>query len=265
MEFEKMILEKEAGVATLTLNNPEKLNAMTAEMWRDLRLVIDTISKDEDIKVIIITGADPAFCSGSDVSGRLGARFSGQTIKKSHKELLEPVGYVAYLIHTLDTPIIAAVNGTAAGAGLSLALLCDIRIASEKARFSAIWVKVGLIGDLGATYYLPRIVGHSKALELFTTGNMINANEAERIGLLNKVVPPDKLIPAVKKIAIEIAKGPTAAIKLMKRAVYKGIHNDLSAQLDFESYAKNVCCNTEDHKEVIKAFIEKREPQFKGI
>ncbi|HUV59689.1 MAG TPA: enoyl-CoA hydratase [Desulfatiglandales bacterium] len=264
MQFEKMIFEKEKGVGSLTLNNPQKLNAMTTEMWRDLRLVLDAIHNDEEIKVLVITGDGPAFCSGSDVSGRLASRFSKQKIEKTHKELLEPVGYVAYLIRSLEIPIIAAINGTAAGAGLSLALLCDIRIASEQAKFSAVWVRVGLIGDLGATYLLPRIVGPSKALELFITGNMIDANEAERIGLVTKVVAPNELMPTSKQIAIELAKGPLVAIKLMKRAVYKGINNDLLTQLDFESYAQNVCRNTKDHREGVKAFIEKREPQFKG-
>lgn len=259
-----MILEKEAGVATLVLNNSEKLNAMTTTMWKDLRRVIDTIRNDDEIKVLIITGAGRAFCSGSDVGGRLAARISGQKIEKTQKELLEPVGYVAHLICGLDIPIIGAVNGIAAGAGLSLALLCDMRIASEKAKFSAVWVRVGLIGDLGSTYLLPRIVGPSKALEMLTTAVMIKANEAERIGLVNKVVPDDELIPEAKKMAMKLATGPMVAIKLMKRAVYKGIHSHMLTQLEFESYAQNICRNTEDHREGVQAFIDKREPQFRG-
>lgn len=265
MDFEKMILEKEEGIATLTLNRPDKLNAISTEMWKDLRRVIDTVANDDEIQVLIITGAGRGFCSGSDVSGRLAARFSGQQPEITQKELLEPVGYVAYLIHRLDIPIITAINGPATGAGLSLALLGDIRIASETAKFSAIWVRVGLIGDLGATYLLPRIVGTSKALQMLCTGEMIDAGEAERIGLVSKVVPPDELMPAAKEMADTLSKGPTVAIKLVKRAVYKGIHNDLLTQLDFESYGQNICRNTEDHREGVKSFIEKRTPQFKGI
>lgn len=266
MVFEKMILEKEGGVATLTLNRPDKLNAISTEMWKDLKRVIDTVANDDEIKVLIFTGAGRGFCSGSDVSGRLAARFSGQEPEEiTQKELLEPVGYVAYLIHSLDIPIIAAINGPATGAGLSLALLGDIRIASEAAKFSAIWVRVGLIGDLGATYLLPRIVGISKAMEMLSTGEMIDAREAERIGLVSKVVPPDELMPAAKEMADKLSNGPAIAIKLTKRAVYKGIHNDLLTQLDFESYGQNICRNTEDHKEGVKSFIEKRTPQFKGL
>jgi len=265
MEFEKMTLEKHEGVVTLTLNNPESLNAMSTEMWKDLKRVTETVRDDDESKVMIMTGAGRAFCSGSDVKGRLAARLSGQKLENTQKELLEPTGYVAHLMRTLDIPIIAAINGTAAGAGLSLALLGDIRIASETARFSAVWVRVGLIGDLGATHLLPRIVGTSKALELLATGEMIDAREAERIGLVTRVVPPQELMPAAREMATRLANGPSVAIKLTKRAVYKGIQNDLLTQLDFESYAQNVCRNTEDYKEGVKAFIEKRKPLFQGI
>jgi len=255
MEFEKMTLEKEEGVGILTLNHPEKLNAMTTEMWLDLGRVVETVQKDEGIKVLVITGAGRAFCSGSDVSGRLALRVEGK-IPMTHRELVEPVGYLSYFIHNLDIPIIAAINGTAAGAGLSFALLSDIRIASDTARFSAAWVKVGLIGDMGATYLLPRVVGISKALELLTT---------ERIGLVSKVVSPEELMPTVKALATKLAQGPTVTIKFLKRGVYKGIHNDFLTQLDFESYAQNICRQTEDHREGVKAFMEKRPPRFKGI
>jgi 2-(1,2-epoxy-1,2-dihydrophenyl)acetyl-CoA isomerase len=264
MEFEKMTLEKEEGVGTLTFNHPEKLNAMTTEMWLDLGRVVETVQEDEEIKVLVITGAGRAFCSGSDVSGRLALRVAGK-IPMTHRELVEPVGYLSYFIHTLDIPIIAAINGTAAGAGLSFVLLSDIRIASNTARFSAAWVKVGLIGDMGATYLLPRVVGISKAIELLTTGDMINAQEAERIGLVSKVVPPEELMPTVKALATKLAQGPTVTIKFLKRGVYKGIHNDFLTQLDFESYGQNVCRQTEDHREGVRAFMEKRPPRFKGI
>jgi enoyl-CoA hydratase/carnithine racemase len=264
MEFEKMTLEKENGIATLTLNHPEKMNAMTTEMYDDLRRIIDMINKDEEVKVFVITGTGRAFCSGSDVSGRLALRMAGK-LKKTHREFVEPVGYVAYLFQNIEIPVIAAINGTAVGAGLSLALLSDIRIASSTAKFGAIWVRVGLMGDLGATYWLPRMVGPSKAFELFATGDIISAQEAERIGLLTKVVPPEELMPAVKDMANKLAKGPLISIKFQKKAVYKGLQNDLLRQLDFESYGQNMCRQTEDHKEGVKAFMEKRPAQFKGI
>ncbi len=266
MEFEKMILEEEEGIATLTLNNPDKLNAMSTEMWNDLDRVLDTVSGNEEIKVLVITGAGRGFCSGSDVSGRLAVNIEGGGPKMNQAQLLEGTGFAANLIRALDLPIIAAINGTTAGAGLSLALLSDIRIASDTARFGAVWVRVGLIGDLGATYLLPRIVGPDKALEMLMTGDMISAQEAERIGLVTKVVPPDELMPTVRELATKLAKGPGLAIKFSKKAVYKGLqHNDLVNQLDYESFAQGVCRQSEDHREGVRAFMEKREAHFKGI
>ena len=263
-QFENMILEKEEGVAILTLSRPDKLNAMTTKMWRDLPRIINNVREDDEIKVLILTGVGRAFCVGSDVGDRLANRIEGKKIETTRKDLLEPVGYWAYLIRSLDKITIAAINGMAVGAGLSLALLCDIRIASEKARFGAVWVKMGLIADLGATYTLPRTVGTSKALELMTSGEIIDAREAERIGLVTKVSSHNELMKVAKDLATKLAKGPSIAIELMKRGVYKGMHNDMLTQLDFESYAQNLCRQTEDHMDAVRAFLEKREPRFRG-
>ena len=266
MEFEKMTLDTEEGIATLTLKNPERLNAISTEMWKDLRRIIDLVRSNDEIRVLVITGAGRGFCSGSDVISRLAVNLEGKGPKLTQAELLEGTGFVAGMIYTLEIPVIAAINGTAAGAGLSLALLSDIRIASETARFGAVWVKVGLIGDLGATYLLPRTVGPDKALELLMTGETISAQEAERIGLVTKVVPPDELMPTVRTLATRLAKGPGLAIKFTKKAVYKGLqHNDLFTQLDLESFAQGVCRQSEDHREGVKAFMEKREAKFKGV
>jgi len=266
MQFEKMIFEEREGVATLTLNNPDKLNAMSTDMWNDFRRVLDYVGGNAEIKVLVITGEGRGFCSGSDVVRRLAANIEGAGPVKTQAELLEGTGYVANLLRGLDIPIIAAVNGVAAGAGLSLALLSDIRIASEAARFGAIRVRVGLVGDLGATFLLPQLIGPDKAFEMLTTGIMIDAGEAERIGLVTRVVPPDELMPAVNELAGRLAKGPALAIKLMKKGLYKGLqHNDLKTQLDFESFAQGVCRQSEDHREGVRAFMEKREARFKGI
>jgi len=266
MEFEKMILEEENGIATLTLNNPEKLNAMSTPMWNDLSRIIKRIKDNPAVNVLVITGAGRGFCSGSDVGGRLAANIEGKGPQKTQAELLEGTGHAAALIRDLEIPIIAAVNGVAAGAGLSIALLSDIRIASKTARFGAIWVRVGLIGDLGATLLLPQLIGPDKAFEMLTTGIMIDAGEAERIGLVTRVVPDEELMATTRDIALKLAKGPALSIKLMKKAIYKGlVHNDLKTQLDFESFAQGICRQSEDHREGVRAFLEKREAQFKGI
>ncbi|MGA3086611.1 MAG: enoyl-CoA hydratase-related protein [Thermodesulfobacteriota bacterium] len=266
MEFDKMFLKEKEGIATLTLNNPDKLNAMSTEMWNDFRKIIDHLQGNHEIKVLVITGSGRGFCSGSDVGSRLAANIEGRGPKKTQADLLEGTGYAAKVIRDLELPIIAAINGVAAGAGLSMALLSDIRIASETARFGAIWVRVGLIGDLGATLLLPQLIGPDKAFEMLTTGIMIDAREAERIGLVTRVVPSEALMTTVYELAMKLAKGPALSVKLMKKALYKGLrHNDLLTQLDFESFAQGVCRQSEDHREGVRAFMEKRVAQFKGL
>lgn len=264
MDLDRMTLEREAGVATLTIDRPDKLNAMTTSMWKDLLRAVEVVRDDDETRVLVITGTGRAFCTGSDVSDRLAGRLAGEKIETSRKELLGPDGYPAYLLRSLDKITIASVNGMAVGAGLSLALLCDIRLAGASARFGAIWVRMGLVADLGASYTLPRVVGPSKALELMATGEIIDADEAREIGMVTKVVPDAELGTETKNLATRIARGPSVAIELMKRAVYKGIHNSLLGQLDFEGYAQNICRQTEDHKEAVAAFLEKRKAVYKG-
>jgi len=265
MSIPELVLTKENGVATLTINRPERMNAMTTPMYHEMQRIVEDIREDDNTKVLILTGKDPAFCAGSDVRQRLSARIEGEVIEKSRKEMLEPVGLVASMFASLVKPTIAAVNGVATGAGLSFALLCDIRVASDKARFGAAWARVGLIPDLGATYTLPRLIGPDKAFEIFLTGDLIDASEAERVGLVTRVVPHDELMGHCHQFAQRIADGPSVAMELIKRAVYRGLHNDLDKQLDFETYAQNVCRQTEDHKEGVAAFMEKRKPAFKGF
>jgi 2-(1,2-epoxy-1,2-dihydrophenyl)acetyl-CoA isomerase len=264
MELSNMTVGKEDGVATLTLNRPNKMNAMTTKMWKDFRRAINSVGEDDKIKVLILTGNGPAFCAGSDVEDRLAARIEGKKVDNSARDLLEPLHYVASNLRALDKVTIAAINGTAVGAGLSLALLCDLRLASERAHFGATWVRMGLIADLGLTYTLPRTLGVPKAMELMLSGEIIDADEAQGLGLVTKVIAHEKLMEEVSGMASKIANGPSVAINLMKRAVYRGLHNDLLMQLDFEGYAQSLCLQTEDHKEAVKAFLEKREPRFIG-
>lgn len=261
--MEELILAKENSVATLTLNRPEKFNAMTTDMWSHLPRLIKEVSDDDSLKVLIITGAGRAFCAGSD-AGRLASRIAGERIEKTQKDFITPIGAEVLCLAKLQKPTIAAINGVAAAAGISIALACDIRIVSEQAKFVLSWVKMGLIPDGGATYFLARLLGPSKTLELAFTGNSIDATEAERIGLVNKVVPHNDLMRVAKELATTIAEGPPVAIQLMKKGVYGALIYDLESQLDFESYAQSICRQTEDHKEGVQAFMQKRKPEFKG-
>ena len=263
MNQDEILLSKEDAIVILTLNRTDKLNALTIDMVDRLPGIVEDIRMDDSLKVLIITGAGRSFCAGADV-GRMGSGYFSRDRVKTRREVTSPPGYQYLALSQLEKPTIAAINGIAVGAGISIALACDIRIASEQARFTAAWVKRGLIPDAGATYFLPRLLGISKALELMFTGDVVDAAEAERIGLVNRVVPHDDLMTVTRELARKIAEGPSVAIELMKRVAYMGLVQDLETQFNFESYAQRVCTRTEDHKEGIEAFMQKRQPQFKG-
>ena len=259
MKYEHLLLEKKDKIATITLNQPEKLNAFSIKMRESLGLAVGEIAKDDDVRAVIVTGAGRAFSSGVDLTTT--------RAEPSRYESLEVTGpnFRVDLIFQLDKPVIAAVNGVCAGMGFSLALSCDIRIASEAARFSAIFIRRGLIPDCGATYLLPKIVGISKALELMFTGEIIDAAEAKQLGIVSRVVPPDKLMETAQELAAKIAQQPPVAIELTKRVVHRSMIDDLYHHYDWETYAQQVCRNTEDRAEAIRAFLEKREPApFQG-
>jgi len=264
MSYQDAILEKEGGVAILILNRPDRLNALNARLMTEIANAVTEVDEDDEMKVLIITGAGRGFCSGADL---IPSPSTGERVMPGRRLLLEPMGgfgRIARVLASTDKPTIAAVNGVAAGAGFSIAVACDIRIASENARFSAIFVRRALVPDTGITYFLPRIVGISKAVELCITGDIIDAVEAERIGLVSKVVPHDDLIKEAKELATRLAKGPSVSIELAKRSVYKGLENDLATQLAYETWAYNVAIQTEDVQEGRRSFVEKREPVFKG-
>ena len=265
---QEIIFEQEGGVGILTLNRPDRRNALTTSMCENLRELLEQVKRQDEIKALIITGNGQAFCSGSDIETRLFPRIVDDQfvpLEKTRHDLLETVMlYVAPAIYNLGKPTIAAINGFATGAGLSLALLCDFRIASDKAKFVASWLFVGLTPDVGATFTMPRIIGSDRALKLLLTGELVDAKEAERINLVTEVVPHDNLMETAKQLASKIAAGPSVAIELTKRAIYRGLDGDLASQLYFESYAQNICFMSEDFREGVRAFREKRKPEFKG-
>ncbi|MFC2040909.1 enoyl-CoA hydratase/isomerase family protein [Chloroflexota bacterium] len=264
MAYKDLLLEKEGGIATITLNVPDKLNAFTNDMRISLPLAADEVARDDDVKVVILTGAGRGFCSGADVR-RQAANIAGEVVDRSRQARVEVVGGLANVFPGLNKPVIAAINGPCVGAGFSIALSCDIRIASEAARFGAVFILRGLVPDTGITHFLPTVVGMSKALELMFTGEIISAAEAERLGIVSRIVPPDELMNTARELAAKIAQQAPIPIELTKKIVWRSSLGDLTRQLDLETYAQNICRQTEDHRESVRAFLEKRpQPQFKG-
>lgn len=267
MAYETIIVEKDNGVATLILNRPDKLNSLDPTILQETVEAVDEMREDDEIKVLIITGAGRAFCSGADITTQPnGADPKQPGINRPFR--LEPFvsfGTVMKRLRNFHKPVIAAVNGMVAGGGLGIACLCDIRIASDQAKFSAIFVKRGLVADCGTTYTLPRLVGLQKAMELMWTGDIIDAKEAEQIGLVLRVVPHDQLMLVARELASKIASGPSLAIELMKKMVYDGLEaNNFSASIAYEAWAQGMCFPTDDVQEALNAFLEKREPNFTG-
>jgi 2-(1,2-epoxy-1,2-dihydrophenyl)acetyl-CoA isomerase len=263
MTYRCLLYETRDAVATLTLNRPERLNALGDSLREDLQDAVTRAAEDPGVRAIVITGAGKGFCAGGDVKAMNERKEQGAA-----RPLLERVApgrdRTVLALREAPKPVIAAVNGAAAGAGMNLALACDIRLASTAARFSQAFVKRGLHPDWGGTYFLPRVVGVARAAELIWTGEVIDAQEALRLGIVSAVHPPEELLPATYALARKIAAGPPLAIRLAKRAIYHNLECDLRQALEFETFAQNVCYETEDAREGIRAFVEKRAPQFQG-
>src|ERR1043166_1173472 len=256
------LYEQRDGIATITLNRPERLNAITFEVYHELTDFFAKLRDEKDVRVVIVPGAGRGFGSGGDVREIIGA-LQG----RDAEGLLEFTRLTCDLIRNmraLPKPIIASLNGTTAGAGACIALASDIRIAAEEAKIAFIFVKVGLAGtDMGATYLLPRVVGLAKATELLMTGDFVEAAEAERIGLYNRVVPRDQLESATREFAKKLTNGPALGIAKTKEMLNRELHMSFESALEAEAVAQALCMQTPDFKEAHAAFIEKRPARFK--
>jgi enoyl-CoA hydratase/carnithine racemase len=251
----------ETGVATITLNRPERLNALTFEVYRELTDTFAALRTEAAVRVVVITGAGRAFCSGGDVHDIIGELF-----KRDMEGLLEFTRLTCELvanIRALRKPVIASLNGTTAGAGACIALASDVRIASEAAKIAFLFVKVGLSGaDMGAAYLLPRVVGLTRATELLYTGEFISAREAERIGLYNQVVPGDQLAATTREFAERLAQGPAFALAKTKELLDRESNLNLETALECEAQAQAICMQHPDYREAYEAFVAKRTPRF---
>jgi enoyl-CoA hydratase len=259
MELKNILYEKKDGIATITINRPKALNAMSEETIQEILSTLEDIRKDENIKVVVITGAgDRAFSAGADISGMKGRTPLDSKRSSQHgQQMMNEV-------EDLEKPVIAAINGYALGGGLELAMTCDFRIASENARLGQPEINIGLIPGWGGTQRLPRFVGKGLAKEMIFTGRMIDAKTAEQHGLVNKVVPADQLKSAVEELATELSNKPPVAIKVAKQLINNSTETNLRIGLAHESEAFGILGSTEDFKEGTSAFLEKRKPTFKG-
>ena len=264
MDYETIILQKEEAVATITLNRPDKLNALSPKMGQELIDVFRAVDEDDDVRVVLITGSGRAFCAGADIQ----ETFLDKIEEKKKGAVIDATRDFNELcplaLSQVRKPVIAVINGPAVGFGCTITLGCDIRLAAENALFGFAFCQRGLSPEMGSTYYLPRLVGLGKACELVFTAKMINAEEALEIGLVNQLVPADELIKTSHEMAKRIAALAPLALQVSKRALREGMANDFSKQLQLEVFAIDYLRGTQDHEEGARSFLEKRDPIFKG-
>jgi 2-(1,2-epoxy-1,2-dihydrophenyl)acetyl-CoA isomerase len=259
-----MLIERSTnnGVTTITLNRPEKLNAFAGSMREELLDAIKAAESDDDALVVVITGAGRAFCAGGDVEYMAGLQRDRNV--DAFRKLLDAGAAIVTAITSMSKPVIASINGVAAGAGCNLALACDIRIAADSAKLAQTFVRIGMHPDWGGTWLLPRIVGPGRAAELLMTGRMVDAGEALRIGLVDRVVAADQLAAETTSLAQSIADGPPLAIAAIKRALTASRTNSLAEQLELEKRHQSAAFESSDAAEGMAAFFEKRAPSFQG-
>jgi len=252
-------LDGEAGIATITLNRPEALNSLTVPMKQELLAAFRRVEREASVRAVLLTGAGRAFCAGQDLKERLQPDAAPLGV-----ELRERYNPIISVMRSLPKPIVGAINGVAAGAGASLAMACDIRIASERASFALAFGRVGLVPDSGATWFLPRLVGASNAAEIALLGDPVTAADAMRLGLVGRVVAADAVVAEGRAIAARLAAGAPRAMALTKRALDAAWDRDLDGALEYEAHLQDMAGRTKDHQEGMAAFLEKRPPRFSG-
>jgi len=261
--YETIIVEKKNQIARITLNRPQALNALNETMGEELNAALKEAERGPETRCLVITGAGRAFSAGEDVSG-LKERYAGGAHPSLGDHLRKKYHPIILRIRNMEKPIIARINGIAAGSGASIALACDMRIASEEASLKQAFIGVGLVPDSGSSYFLTRTLGPGRALELIMTGRTVGAKEAETLGLVNKAVPTAELDKTVDEMAEKLANGPTKALGLSKRVVNQAARLELSDALEYEAQNQQIAGRTKDHLEAVRAFLEKRQPKFSG-
>lgn len=262
MPEQAVLFRHDGAVATITLNRPDKLNAIDDDMREGLISALDTLERDHDVRVAVITGAGRGFCAGGDIQKMIELRAGYHSA--GFRACLEAGHALVRRIREIPKPIVAAVNGPAAGAGMNLALACDLRIASDNATFTQAFSRLGLHPDWGGTFSLPRMVGMGRALEIFWLGDPVAAEEAKRIGLVNFVVPQDSFVKETERLVEQLAAAPPLPMALLKHALYERVQTELERVMDHELQAQMKCFESDDFTEGLRAFTEKRPPKFRG-
>ncbi len=259
MSYETILFTIENGIASLTLNRPDVFNAFNEQLSADVNDALKQVAKNKEVRVLLISGSGKAFCSGQDLKD-----IAGKKDRSLSESLYKRYNPMIKAIRSLPIPVICKLNGVAAGAGCSLALACDMIVASENASLIEVFVNVGLVLDSGSSYFLPRLVGSARAFELATLGSKVTAKQALEWGMVNKVVSAEELDAETDKLAQHFAKAPTKAIGLMKKMLNKSMNATLDEMLEYEAYCQEIAGRSEDYKEGVNAFNEKRKPLFSG-
>lgn len=260
---ETIVFEKRAGVATIALNRPDRLNAFNGVMHEELHAALDDVAGDDEVRCLVLRGEGRGFSAGADLKGEDLAGADGERPDLG-EYLRRTYSRTITAVTSMEKPVVASLHGPVYGAGMGIALACDLRLAAESARFSVAFVKIGLMPDAGVSFFLPRIVGLGRAMEMSMLGDAVEADEALRTGLVNKVVPDEALAEETGKLAAHLASLPTRALGRIKQSLHASFESDLEQALETEAQGQTLCGYTEDHKEGVAAFFEKRAPNFIG-